>query len=96
MHPCPHCHQATFSTQRKLLQLWLHTGTCSNCHKQAFVPLRNVIAALFIWVIFCWIFIATALYMRSVLFLFGAIPAAMLALDKCLVQAPLAAQTDDD
>ncbi len=96
MHPCPNCQQATFSTRSKLLQLWLRPGSCSSCHKAAFLPLRNAIAALSIWVIFCWIFIATALYMRNVLFLFGAIPAAMLALDKCLVQAPLVSQTDDD
>ena len=96
MHPCPHCQLATFSTRRKLFQLWLHPGICSSCNKAAYLPLRNVIAAVFIWVIFCWIFIATAFYMRSVLYLLGAIPAAMLALDKCLVQAPLASHIDED
>lgn len=95
MHPCPHCTKPTFSTARKVLLLWLSPGLCSACHKPAFIPLRNVAIAMFVWVIFSWLLIATTFYMRNVLFLLGSIPAAMLAIDKWLVQAPLSGDFDE-
>jgi hypothetical protein len=96
MHPCPHCHQPTFSSARKALLLWAQPGPCSACYKPAFLPIRNVITAMLVWTLLCWLLIATAIYMRNVLFLFGGIPAAMLVIDKWLIQAPLIAHTNAD
>ena len=96
MHPCPHCRQPTFSSARKAILLWASPGLCSACHKPAYLPIINVIIAMLVWTLLCWLLIATAMYMRNVLFLFGAIPAAMLVIDKWLVQAPLVGDTDDD
>lgn len=95
MHPCPHCKQPTFSSARKALLLWMRPGLCSNCRKPAYLPIRNVVIAMLVWVVLCWLLIATAFYMRNALFLLGSIPAAMLAIDKWLVQAPLMGDTDE-
>jgi hypothetical protein len=51
---------------------------------------------MLVWTLLCWLLIATAIYMRNVLFLFGGIPAAMLVIDKWLIQAPLIAHTNAD
>lgn len=89
MHPCPHCQQATYSGLQKLCSLWVHPIACTACGEFAFLPVRNIIIALLVWTALTWVFIITALLMRNVFYLLGAIPAALLAVDKWILQAPL-------
>jgi hypothetical protein len=89
MFPCPHCQQPTIPASQKLLWSWVRPLACSACGRLAYLPLRNIIIALLVWTTLSWIFISTALFMGSVLYLFGSIPALWFAIDKWVLQAPL-------
>jgi hypothetical protein len=67
---------------------------CPGCQGLSYVPLRYGVFALFTWVVLSWLFIATALFFRNVLYLLGTIPAAIFAVDKWMLKAPLVKLTD--
>lgn len=68
---------------------------CPNCQALSYVPLRYAVFALFTWVILSWLFIMTALHFRHVLYLIGTVPAAIFAVDKFLLRAPLVKLDDE-
>jgi hypothetical protein len=95
MHACPHCQKPEIGSMMKLSTLVLvRPLQCPGCGGLSYIPLRYGVFALFTWVILSWLFIMTALYFRSVFYLLGSIPAAILAVDKWMLRAPLVKLTD--
>ena len=96
MHVCPHCQQPGIGSTMKMSTLILARPlSCPLCSKLSFVPLRYGVFALFTWVLLSWLFIMTALYLRNVFYLLGSVPAAIFAVDKWILKAPLLQLPDD-
>jgi hypothetical protein len=74
---------------QKFTTLWFRPFPCDACSHAAYLPVRTVIYALLLWTALTWVFIASALFMGNVLYLFGTLPALLFAVDLLMLRAPL-------
>ncbi|MGA1740930.1 MAG: hypothetical protein ACO4AC_01995 [Pseudohongiellaceae bacterium] len=89
MHTCPHCNQESISTRQKLLGIAPLLVSCNNCHQDSYIHIVYALVALTVWIIMTWMLIGLAYWFRMSFLLFGSIPAMVIAVDYCLVKAPL-------
>jgi hypothetical protein len=91
MHECPHCKHKTITSFQKLCSSPLTPTVCPRCNGLSYLQLVYTLRAIFTWVVLSWVFIGIALYQRRSIYLLGSIPALFLAVDKCMLAAPLRA-----
>jgi hypothetical protein len=96
MHECPHCKHKTITSFQKLCSTSITPAVCPRCNGLSYLQLIYALRAVITWVILSWLFIGIALYQRMSIYLLGSIPALFLAVDKCMLNAPLRAITLPD
>jgi hypothetical protein len=89
MYPCPHCKKNGIGTLQKLCSVSFAPATCQLCGGHSFLHVLHGLAALITWVILTWIFIGVAIWQGMSIYLIGTIPALLLAVDKCMLNAPM-------
>jgi len=91
MHQCPHCQQKGISTLNKLTSVSFAPAICTLCSKMSYLHIVHALLALITWIIITWVFIGVALYQQMSIYLIGTIPALILSIDKCMLNAPMRA-----
>lgn len=93
MHTCPHCKQLGITSLRKLCSVSFAPATCALCHQHSYLHVVHGLYAMIMWVMLTWVFIGVALLLEKSIYLVGTIPAFLLAVDKCMLKAPLRSVT---
>jgi len=94
MHQCPHCKQPGIGTMQKLMSVSFAPARCSLCHELSYLHIVHGLYALITWIMLTWVFIGIALYQHMSIYLIGTIPAFLLAVDSCMVKAPMVCVID--
>ena len=89
MQLCPHCKQPGIRTLQKLCSVSFAPVRCQLCKGQSYLHIVHGLYALITWVLLTWVFIGVALYQHMSIYLIGTFPALLLAIDICMVRAPM-------
>lgn len=89
MHICPHCNKPGISTIQKLCSVSFAPATCRECKEQSYLHVVHGLYAMITWVILTWVFIGVAMYEQMSIYLIGTFPSLFLAVDKCMLKAPM-------
>jgi len=94
MYQCPHCEQPGISTLQKICSVSFAPVQCRLCHKRSYLHIVHGLYALITWVMLTWVFIGVALYQHMSIYLIGTIPSLLLAIDSCMLKAPMESVID--
>jgi hypothetical protein len=89
LYTCPHCNEPGISTWQKLFSVSFAPATCKLCQQQSYLHVVHGLYAMITWVILTWVFIGVALYEQKSIYLIGTFPSLFLAIDKCMLKAPM-------
>ncbi len=89
MYNCPHCNEPGISSLQKLVSVSFAPANCKLCGEQSYLHVIHGLYAMITWVVLTWVFIGVALYEQKSIYLIGTIPALFLAIDKCMLRAPM-------
>ena len=89
MHVCPHCQAESISSLQKVFSVSFAPVICPNCKGRSYVHVLYGLLAMTTWIVLTWLFIGLSYMSRSSIFLLGSVPAAVVAVNKFMINAPL-------